>query len=229
MRALVIGDSLAIPRPKRGQHLSATWPALLKEKFPDIDVWQRCRPGVLCYEVLREFNLFTESLDAFDFLVIQVGIGDCCPRPYPHVVYRVLQALHWENVIKKINSWYPFLLRFRAVPWFTPQKYFDHIDEIATVALQQNPHISVSLIAIGEPSRELLRKVPGIEKWVPRYNTQLERIADKHGARVSFINPYAGTPLSEVFLEDGHHLTVKGHQLVAAAVADTWNFSKRNG
>lgn len=223
MRALVLGDSLAIPRPKRGQHLTATWPVLLKARFPNIDIWQRCRPGVLCYEVLKEFQLFSESLDAFSFLVVQVGIGDCCPRPYPHVIYRILQALHWDNVIKRINSWYPTLLKIRATPWFSPKRYFEHIDEIVAVSLSTNPAIRIVLVAIGEPSRELLRKVPGIEKWVVEYNAQLALIAEKRGTQVHYLDPYKGTPLEEVFLDDGHHLTVKGHKLIAEAIAEIWD------
>src|SRR5690348_17066455 len=82
-RALILGDSLGAPRPHRGQTLDVTWPVLLKKSFPQLDVWQRCRAGGMSNEVRKEYNLFSDSIDAFGLVVIQVGIGDCCPRPYP--------------------------------------------------------------------------------------------------------------------------------------------------
>jgi lysophospholipase L1-like esterase len=219
-RILLLGDSLGVPRPYRGQPIDATWPVLLKLKFTSLDIWQRCRAASYSHDILKEFHCFSDSISAFDLVVVQVGIGDCCPRPFPLFFHYIFQTCLSAKANKKINSWYPFLQKIRSKPWISVDLYIRRMKEIADLTLERNPNASVVFIRIGTPCHGLLAKAPGVERYVERYNSALEQLCRSYGehSRVSYLDPYLGYETEKLFIDDGHHLTVLGHQAVAKAL-----------
>lgn len=225
-RALLIGDSLAAPRPKRGQPLDCTWPALIKSACPHIDVWQRCRPGIVTDEVLGEFHLFSESLDAFQYLVVQTGIADCCPRPYPLWMNKLFLFLGGRSLVNRISKMYPWLLKFRSRSWLTPSQFGGYLEEVVRVSLERSPAMQVILIAVGEPCNRLLETVgPTSIAYQRQFNQAMNDLAARYADRgaVQFIDPYKDHLPSDLFIDDGHHLSTDGHRLIAQEILRVWN------
>ena len=220
LRSLIIGDSLPVPRPHRGQHMNSTWPMLMKKEFEEIDIWQRCRAGNMSNDVLKEFGMFSDSLDCFQSLIVQVGIGDCCPRPYPLTIHKFLLTYEFAKLLKFINSYYPPLLKIRSKPWISPQEFESNIRFITDTTKKRNPSTSVVLIAVGPPCNDMVVKAPGVAEMAVQYNQILRSISESYSkdGGVSFIDPYVGLVPEPLFLADGHHLTVEGHQVVAKAM-----------
>ncbi|MEO5961208.1 MAG: SGNH/GDSL hydrolase family protein [Opitutaceae bacterium] len=216
-RALILGDSLGAPRPHRGQKLDVTWPVLLKKTFPSLDIWQRCRPASMSDSVRKEFNLFSDSIDAFGLVVIQVGIGDCCPRPYPLFLEQFILTYGFRGLQKRLNSLYPPLLKLRSKPWIGRAAFVENIRFMIDTTRERNPAAAISVVKIGTPCAEFVRKVCNAAACAADYNRALESLCRSYGAssRVTFVDPYADFAPEELFIADGHHLTQLGHRSVA--------------
>ena len=221
IRALIVGDSVAVPRPNRGQRLEDTWPVLLKAWFPHIDFWQRCRAAATSWDVVKEYGQFSDSIDAFRSLIVQVGIADCCPRPYPFALEKLLRAYLSPRAMRKINEQYHWMLKLRARPFTSKEQFLENFRSIIQTTFERNPRSLVVIIAIGPPCHDLVRKASGIEKYQQAYNQTLKDFCAGFGRpqQLFFVDPYAGHEAGQVFLDDGHHLTVFGHNVVAEAVA----------
>lgn len=222
MRILILADSLAIPRPHRGQPLEITWPAILKASNEKLDVWQRARPASTVIEILDEFNLFSDSISSFAGLVLQVGITDCCPRPDPYFFQRFSRYFLGKRFQRFINSNYHRLLKLRSRPWISKTTFANSVREILGKSIERNPSIKIAVIKIGPPCHNFVEKVKEIPRYVEEYNSVLEEIIrdDKFRSNVSLLNPYSGKDAKEIMINDGHHLTDLGHKLVAQSVKD---------
>ena len=221
IRVLILGDSLAFARPTQGQLFDDIWPVLLKKKFPQIDFWQRCRAASTTKEVLAEFHNFSESITAFEYVIIQCGITDCTPRPYPYFLHPLLLSIGGKAFIKKINSLYPTLLNFYARPWIDGKQFSENLAEIIKTCFQVNPSIKIRLVTIGEPCHSLIHKVPGVRQRQQEYNELLVSLAQqwKTVGSIVCINPYQTFSPEDLFIADGHHLTKAGHLAVANALS----------
>lgn len=214
---------MAAPRPHRGQPLPCTWPELLKQKFSEIDIWQRCRPASMTPDVIKEYRLFSDSIECFDYLIVQVGIGDCCPRPFPLWLQRLFELTLSKPALNKINNFYPSLLKFYSRPWISIEHYVEAYNEIVTTSLERNNSIKICIIAIGPPCHDFLIKAPGVSDSQKFYNQQLSAsIQALNNSRVEFIDPYLGENPEVLFIKDGHHLTAGGHEVVAKAISSYW-------
>jgi hypothetical protein len=220
-RMLVLGDSLAIPRPHKGQYIEETWPVLLSDAFPSLDVWQRCRPGPVCADIVKEFRCFRDSLEFFDCLVLQVGITDCCPRPFPRFVQNLIDYTGSLSLRNKVNSWYPFLLKLRAKPWTRLDDFKSHLESMIETTLRNSPDTRVIVLAIGEPCHDLSKKIPHVGEYRERFNDAIIEVCSGYPETAArFLDPYKSHSLDQIFLDDGHHLTKRGHALVAECIAE---------
>ncbi len=227
MRVLILADSLAIPRPHRGQSLEVTWPAQLKKAISSLDIWQRARPASTIYELYEEFNLFSDSLDCFDALVLQVGITDCCPRPDPYFLHRFIAYFCSKRFQKLINSNYQYLLKVRAKPWVSRSDFEKHFRLMIDKSLLKNPKLKVAIIKIGPPCHEFVKKVPAISKFVSEYNSIIDLLAQdaNYKAQVKIVDPYTKHAPEKIMIEDGHHLTELGHSEVTKSLIDAGMFT----
>jgi len=230
LRALIIGDSLGAPRPHRGQNLDSTWPVRLKTKYPQIDIWQRCRAGSMSDSVLKEYHLFSDSISDFDLLVIQVGIGDCCPRPYPLFLEKFIMAYGFRRLHKWLSSLYSTLLKFRSKPWISRREFAANLKQMIDTTRERNPRAKICVVKIGTPHGEFVRKVWNVREYAAAYNETMEELCRSYGpdSTVASIDPYLGFEPEELFISDGHHLTICGHRAVAQTL-DPYFASLLNG
>ena len=213
---------MGAPRPHRGQRLEVTWPALLKQAFPQVDLWQRCRPGSMSNEVLKEYNLFSDSIDSFQLLLIQVGIGDCCPRPYSLWLEQFIKTYGFRRLQQKLNALYPFLLRFRSKQWISRDQFVRNLRCMIDTTRQRNPGAAICVVSIGTPCRKLVNRIKDAATHAAVYNAALANLCQSYGpaSGVTLVNPYQGHEPEDLFIADGHHLTQLGHQAVARSLED---------
>lgn len=219
MKVLVLGDSLPAPRPRRGLPLETTWPALLREHTPELDVWQRARPRACSIDVLAEFKLFTESLDRFDTVIVQTGIVDCVPRPYPRWFIKIFEIFaSFEQLRAFDRAAHQRFLWAWGRPWVPAAEYKANLAQLIREATSANPNLKVVLIPIAPPTRRMLTEFRGIEVIVARYNQILRELAVEHGDAVRTLDSFSGQDPLALTLDDGHHLTALGHELIAADI-----------
>lgn len=223
MRILVLGDSLAMPRPRQGQTLDDVWPMRLGERIPGAEVILRARNIATTFEVLQEFGWFSESLDCIDAIVLQVGIVDANPRPFPFLVQRFIAAFASRSVQRWINK-HVYRLKFLPWrPWTSERQFRERIEEILRVSMRSNPRIRIALLKIAPAGGHMVQIIKGSAESVARYNAIIDEIgaAPEFRACLSIADPYSSSPLpvNEIIIEDGHHLSKKGHELARDAVA----------
>jgi len=225
MRILILGDSLSLPRPRNGQPLPTTWPILLKEQIPQVELWLRAHTRFTITDVLRELGFFTDSLTEFDALIVQSGIVDCAPRPYPQLVAKLLDAAVGMPTFRKIERFtHEHLLWCYRRAWVSPRAFACSIQNLVHIAHQHNPSLKVIFVPIAPPMRSIVRMLPGIDTAASRYNDILRTTAAKLSCVT--IDPFSCADPSSITIEDGHHLSCLGHRLVACALTAVFSPSR---
>lgn len=220
MRILVLGDSLPAPRPRRGQPLETTWPALLRQSGADVDVWQRARPRACSIDVLAEFKLFTDSLSRFDAVVVQTGIVDCVPRPYPRWFIKIFEVFATFEQLRAFDRFaHQRLLWAYGRAWVSRAEYRANLERLIRESISHHPALRILLVPIAPPTRRMLTEFRDLVPTVALYNAVLQQLGRVHGPAVVTLNPFSGYDPLALTLDDGHHLTCLGHARIAAEIS----------
>lgn len=219
-RLLILGDSLAFARAIQGQDFPEAWPAIIQDRMLDWAVWQRCRQASTIMEVQKEFNLFAAQADDFSAFVLQVGVVDCCPRPFPYLFQRILNAFASEALHKWVNKHYHLMLRVRSRPWISLDEYRSGLVAIIESILAKNPTAKIGILETAHGAHRYLEKIADVNIYIDRYNEVLDQIEEsyKDRGRVVILRPYRDVKIGQLLLDDGHHLNKDGHERVAVAV-----------
>jgi len=226
-RLLVVGDSLAFPRRSAAQDLDDAWPQLLADRLGASRTWVRARQRATCVAVRDEAAELASYLspDAFDLAIVQVGIVDVSPRPFPLRVQQLLDGRPKLNGLAVRVA--PAVLRIRRRAWVDADRYEETID--AAVAALTSICRRVALVETAVPGPALVDKLGAFGEDVQRYNERLRRVAARHPDIVVVVDvrPIDASP--SALLADGHHLSSEGHALLASAIVDTLARSSRSG
>jgi len=225
MRILILGDSLPFPRPNKGQALRATWPSLLKERLPQCETWLRAHTRFTIIDVLKELGFFTESLTEFDAIVVQTGIVDCAPRPYPHFIAKLIDVCVSMPTYRKIERFtHQRLLWLYRRPWVSESAFSAAAERLVQTAYQHNPTLRVFFIPVAPPTRTIVKSLPGIDTAAERYNAiltaKVKTLSPKFGCQC--LTPFDSANSLDVTIDDGHHLSSLGHELIADAIAQAF-------
>lgn len=206
-------------RASAGQTLWDAWPQILHSDSCFGDVWWRGRAAATSFDLMSETNdlgAWLGTVPHFDAAVIQIGIVDSCPRPFPRRVQRLLEQLpnRWQQLVRRM---YPLLLRARARPWVRPQVFKDNVASAVAKALGFSGR--VLLLEIPEPGPGLTQKVGDFT--VREYNDALVEVARSDPDRVIYVRVWDDGALCSALLPDGHHLSKSGHRSIAEAVKRT--------
>lgn len=222
MRILILGDSLPFPRPHKGQPVDVTWPSLLKAQFPAADIWLRATPRSCILDVIKELNFFTDSLPDFDAIIVQTGIVDCAPRPYPRWIYKLFETFFGMAKLRKIERFaHDHLLWLYGHSWVNDKSFAKIIRQIVATAHERNPALTTLFVPIAPPTRTIVQTLPGIDHSAAIYNGTIERETRVLGDtfRCRCVWPFAESDPFAITIEDGHHLSVVGHRLIADSLA----------
>lgn len=209
-KIVIIGDSLALPRPWDGLVFEDTYPFLLSqtgERRTVINISRRANTST--YQA-TEIALL-DSVDSFkpDIAVLHLGIVDCAPRLFSRFQQRVLERIPM-SVSKKI-------IRFFSLrrTWFTrhfpkvyvrPNEFKKSIGRILERIRQH--HCSMIVIGICTAPESLSKRSIGINANIRKYNQMLKESAKLFGA--CFVDVSGVLNPQEDLLSDGIHLNQRG-------------------
>ncbi len=214
-KVLIIGDS-SIP-PREELRYEDTYTSKLKRRLTDSTVEVNARTGT------SSKNIYV-GLDAFllygydpDIVVLNYGIVDVYPRPYPNLVNRFLACSGLQNyvdpVLKKIGWYYKLgdLFNFKEVE----QTKFQYYSENIIHKLLEKKVKKIIIVGIIKPYK-VLRKSKKVDKEVLKYNQILEELSRKH-EEVRYIDMYYAAD-DEFTIWDGYHYTEKASEYLAGKI-----------
>ena len=236
MRIVVLGDSISFPRRSKCQKLSESWPFVLGRQLGTESVVFRSKGGATSKEVADEASELASYLDAeFDLAIVQVGIVDACPRPYPRWLYLLasrVRGLGW--LLGCMTSNYKTALRIWNRPWVSVENYEKNMERICSESLK-----FANLIVLIDPlppGPGLIRKTGDFSHKLEEYRLALRRTSEKFGSSrvevvaIGDICVAESMNFEELLLDDGHHLSVNGHLRLASALksfVSTWQDSRK--
>lgn len=216
---LVIGDSLAFPRPGdpgSAQTPQQTWPYLLAQQMSWDTVWFRSRGASTSREVAGETQSLRPYLasQSVRISVVQCGIVDAAPRPYSLRMRSVVESPTVMRAVRRFEpDWNPRrskrLLSWWGRPWIDVEEFEENI--VNSLEALGNYSRTILLVGIQAPGQRL-RQLLG-DFTVEPYNDALERAASAH-SQASFLD--CALPLTL----DGHHLSGRGHAELAQVLAE---------
>jgi lysophospholipase L1-like esterase len=174
-------------------------------------------------DVLRELNFFTESLSDFDAMIVQCGIVDCVRRPYPYWTYKILETLLPMERFRKLERFaHRRLLWVYGRPWLNKHAYRAAVTNLLEIVDANAPRLPVYFVPIATPTRKSLKDLPGVDRAAVEYNRILDEVVQLRSAShpCAVLQPFSSVDPLSITIEDGHHLSVEGHRLIASAVAN---------
>ena len=230
-RIVLLADSHGLPRPPFAGNIpfEKTYPYYLcfllkshlsSSKCPQLNArCLRARTIKNVLEILENWHIEKDS--GVNFLIVQVGITECTPRIFKSYEDQTcISNLHNTDLGRMINE--VMIKHKRQLIHYHPDRTwipFAHfkksIDQLVLLA-EKKLFSSIIFINIIEPSDGQEYRNPGFKQNVRKYNTIFKNAAIKndwiHLIDLNKIIWNNGGPYNLTI--DGHHLTVKGNQLL---------------
>lgn len=214
---ITIGDSLTMPRP--GKLLAAVkpqecWPFMISRDLGFDWHWHLGQRGASSKDVLKLLVRVLDyvNADECNLVVLQFGVVDCTPRPFPRFFPRLITATRLEavspGIAEKLNR-ARLLYRLWGRPWVAERQFRKNL--AVMVGLLEAKGLDFLFIEIAPPGGYLLENVGRSNN--ERYNLAF-REALHSSVRGKLLSYQAD------LMRDGYHLTAKGHQLLRSALAD---------
>lgn len=217
-RLVIIGDSLAMPRPETPYEY--TYPYLLKLMLgPEWEVINRARRANRIDIQMEEQNLCDDiSWLKPDAVVVHLGIVDCAPRLFSLRQHRVLERT--PQAIRKyiigIASAHRAFFTKHYPKQYVPLTKFGPLYE-ALVARLQREKITVIVCNIADTNEKNKHRSFGFTQNIARYNRIIEDVAMRYGAKL--VDCYGlSREMDGFLLEDGIHLSPHGATAVAEKI-----------
>lgn len=228
LRVVAAADSLGLPRRVPSPvGFEQVWPTLLERLLQDLGVparvFNHAQRSMTLPMLVHRFDDVV-GLWGADVVVLQVGIVDCAPRLFGRRQHAVLSSRFFPTAIRRavIGTASRFrrqIIRLR--PWvrYTPLPDFERALGRLANRLRQETFRGVVLPIIGTtPDHE--HRSPGYNRSVELFNAAWRQMCAAEGIRfLEYRDVFLGTDVRDVVCSDGHHLSIQGHQLVAAALA----------
>lgn len=234
MLLTVYGDSLSLPRNLLQVGYSQTYPEVLAADLRGsgvpVNLYNRSIGGeairVLWHHFQRDCAYFGRNEAAA--AIIQVGIVDCAPRFVPAVTKARIERLPaWlrqlvVRVIRRIKV--PLAEKGVFVRETEPQEFRDILRQWLQHARAHYDCVIVVNICAHHPDIE--PRSPRLPESIALYNAMIaEIVTDLGDPSIILADVYAAIRQAgidgRVSPDDGHHITVAGHAIYAALLAET--------
>ena len=219
-KVLIIGDSSTLPREE--VIFSKTYYYELKKRNPSFTIENEGITNNTSYKIDTDLESFMLHGYNPDIVILNYGIVDVYPRPYPNSLYRLLVCTgllpYVDKVLKSTNFYYRLgdLLGFKEVKLKNFEKYSNNIIK---KLLERNVK-KIIIISIIQPSKILL-KSRSIKREVPLYNNIFTLLSDKY-KEVNYIDIY--NDMDEDFTTwDGYHYTEKASHYLTEKIEELIN------
>lgn len=215
-RILFIGDS-SIP-PRIETKYDKTYMSLLKDKMDkDYKIEVYAKTGNNSKQISTKLEAFMLYDYNPNIVVLNYGIVDVFPRPYPMFVYRFLSCsglvTYVNKFLKKTKLYYKFgnIFNFKE----TDIDNFKIYSENIVKKLLDKKVEKIIIIGIIKPYKILLNS-KNIDREILLYNEVYENISEKY-EEVKYIDIYNHS--SEDFtVWDGYHYSEKGSAYLAEEI-----------
>ncbi|MBF0547074.1 MAG: hypothetical protein HQM08_21715 [Candidatus Riflebacteria bacterium] len=160
-------------------------------------------------------------------LILQCGVVDCAPRPLPRWLRGIvsfLPALFQKPVVSFIHNNRPRIQKAGFIFHKTPPLLFTNVYQDFLESVKNLERVYV--FNIPPTNRKIEKHSPGFTKSIIAYNQIIEDAVKKISQNNIFlldvykeITSIKGTK-TLINEEDGHHITVKGHELYAKLILE---------
>lgn len=229
---VIIGDSLACPRPWIGLAQNDTYASLMQRALAErahvINLAYGSRSTR--YYAAESFTRGYVDRSTTDTLITQLGIVDCAPRLMTLVERGIGFACRKTRVT---NSFFQSYVAFKSARRMFFTRHFPNIlvkrDEfdrnmrlILDNFFSQGEAKRAFLINIAYPGEYLTARSFDVLRIIESYNEVLARIAAEDPERVELIDIFAiiRDQPSLITAEDGHHITAAAHKIIAQTLLD---------
>lgn len=229
----IYGDSISLPRYTQGIDLLDTWPEKLRKMFEEysggnVSIFNRSLGGGSIKEIFKIYSRDAGYFDGSNSTVIFfLGIVDCAPRPIPKWTRMLVGKLPWarrQMIVKFLHNNRSRIQKIKYYNITSKQKFKSLYEKMVELAGAQGNQ--VLLVSIGPVSDNMKRHSFGLEKEINAYNNIIKNICASHdNAKMiaiqdnllykEYCSKYQD---SEIFLNDAHHYTNLGNEMVAKII-----------
>lgn len=225
-RILIIGDSLSAPRLT--VKYRDTWVCRIKNAMPEDDFIVLVDGGrtskflainpIACSDGKIKYDPYPLEIFEPSIVILNIGLVDCAPR-----LFGRMEGYFVERMPKGLRDGLIFLAkRFRTRTdrraYVGPEEFESNVRQF----LERSRNIKIDrfiIIGIATPDARALVKNPGLAAAAEKYNEIYKRLSEQFNF-VTFFSPcHPKESISELYLEDGYHLSCSGHSVVGNAIA----------
>lgn len=215
-RILIITDSLGCPRKKVAP--DKTWTEKIISKYGgEVLIYTYCIYGLKCTDIPFGWIQFLRP----NIIICQFGICDACRRATPEKVLKIFQKFQKAGKVYQCfaSKYHYYLTKFWNIHYTDISTFEAFVKKLCD--LHQTYVAFIPIAPVGE---YLINKSFGILSDVKEYNRVLKKYTNRHN--ITVLSVYNGVKANDIILkEDGHHLNIKGNELVYNAVSqyiDGW-------
>jgi len=216
-KMLIIGDSSSLPRIELEYY--STFYAKLKSMY---EVETTAKTNNNSYKIYTDI----ESLTLYGFnpivVILNYGIVDVFPRPYPNVIYRFLSCSgllpYIDKFLKKTKLYYRLgdFFNFKEVP-LDKFEFYSHgiIKKLLDKKVEK-----IIVIGIIRPYKVLLNSKK-VDREIQKYNEVFKNLSHNF-KEVEYIDIYSASD-EDFTIWDGYHYSEKASKYIAEEIAKLLN------
>lgn len=208
---LSFGDSLAFPRHREGQSFSDMYHVAVGDRLGLYCIFKN-EGGATSRAVkqqMKSLKSYSPRSEGIAFVILHFGIVDCTPRPTPYWLYQ-RRRKKWALILSFISK---SLLPEK--PWVNECEFFENTNDCIRMAKLFSER--VILVGICPAGRRFREASKGVDDRIRAYDALLEKSAHKHS--IDYID-MKDVDTKNHLINDGHHLSPLGHEILAAKVID---------
>jgi acyl-CoA thioesterase-1 len=211
VRALIIADSLAMPRDDVGYE--QTWPAMLVDRLPAITWVNRAQRLSTTARLNDEGNQGADCLEFYKpgLVVLQLGICDCAPRVLHRRTAAVVHRLPF-GLGARLPAWLERRRGRKSSNCFIPLAAYE-ANLRAYLARAAVHGARVIAISILPASRLLISKNPLVVGQISAYNAVLDRLALELD-NFQVLHPFHAAAALDCLFIDGYHVSEQGARVL---------------
>lgn len=219
LRILILTDSLGCPRKETP--VEKTWVERILRKYSgDFIFYTYCEHGLSTEKLKMDYIMEINP----DIIVCQIGIVDACRRVFSKRFINLISVI--KPLSKMVNyiarKYHRFFTSIRNLHYVNKQEFQQKIETLVSYARK------VVFISIAPPGDSMIEKIYNVKEDVNEYNKVFLNISNGNESCI-FLNPYESEPKTSKFLlEDGHHLSDYGEDIVCSVVDSYLKMIKDN-
>lgn len=212
---LIIGDS-SVP-PRKETPYEYTYSTLLKKMYTNTRVESYSRTGMSSNYIYKKLDPLMLYGYKADVVILNYGIVDAYPRPYPNKIYKLLKCsglvTYVDKFLKKTELYYSLgdLFNFKEVPL---QNFLSNTESIIQ-NLRERGVEKIIIIGVIKPYKVLLKNKK-VNNEIKLYNEVYKELSYKY-KEVEYIDIYDDSD-EDFTIWDGYYYTKKASKYLAVKI-----------